>query len=134
MKTWGAPYFVSIENILKRYHLPPSLKYLAVIESDLKTTALSSAGAVGPWQLMPGTARDLGLTVTKNRDDRTDLSKSTHAAARFYPFSMNNWEIGCWWLPHTTEDPQDWTISSNEMTTRISGIFNRTCLPSQGTM
>lgn len=96
MKTWGAPYFVSIENILKRYHLPPSLKYLAVIESDLKTTALSSAGAVGPWQLMPGTARDLGLTVTKSRDDRTDLSKSTHAAARF--LSILYEQLGDWLL------------------------------------
>jgi len=96
MKTWGAPYFVSIENILKRYHLPASLKYLAVIESDLKTTALSSVGAVGPWQLMPGTARDLGLTVTKSRDDRTDLSKSTHAAARF--LSILYEQLGDWLL------------------------------------
>jgi membrane-bound lytic murein transglycosylase D len=96
MKTWGAPYFLSIENILKRYHLPTSLKYLAVIESDLKTTALSSAGAVGPWQLMPGTARDLGLTVAKGRDDRTDLSKSTHAAARF--LSILYEQLGDWLL------------------------------------
>jgi membrane-bound lytic murein transglycosylase D len=96
MKSWGTPYFIAIENILKRYHLPTSLKYLAVIESDLKTTALSSAGAVGPWQLMPGTARDLGLTVTKMRDDRTDLTKSTHAAARF--LSILYEQLGDWLL------------------------------------
>ncbi len=96
MKTWGAPYFLSIEKILNRYHLPPTLKYLAVIESDLKSNALSSAGAVGPWQLMPGTARDLGLTVAKGRDDRTDLSKSTHAAARF--LSILYKQLGDWLL------------------------------------
>lgn len=96
MKTWGAPYFLSIEKILNRYHLPPSLKYLAVIESDLKTTALSSAGAVGPWQLMPGTAKDLGLTVSKTVDERTDLTKSTHAAARF--LSMLYEQLGDWLL------------------------------------
>ena len=96
MKTWGAPYFLAIEKILNRYHLPPTLKYLAVIESDLKTTALSSAGAVGPWQLMPGTARDLGLTVSKTTDDRTDLTKSTHAAARF--LSMLYEQLGDWLL------------------------------------
>ena len=96
MKEWGAPYFLMIENILKRYHLPPSLKYLAVIESDLKSTALSTAGAVGPWQLMPGTARELGLTVSKSRDDRTDLNKSTHAAARF--LSMLYEQLGDWLL------------------------------------
>lgn len=83
MKDWGSPYFLIIENILKRYQLPATLKYLAVIESDLNTNALSHAGAVGPWQLMPGTARDLGLTVNANRDDRTDLNKSTHAAAKY---------------------------------------------------
>ena len=96
MKTWGAPYFLAIEKILNRYHLPPTLKYLAVIESDLKTTALSSAGAVGPWQLMPGTAKDLGLTVSKTADDRTDLTKSTHAAARF--LSMLYEQLGDWLL------------------------------------
>lgn len=83
MKEWGTPYFRLIESILKRYGLPPSLKYLAVIESDLKANALSSAGAVGPWQLMPGTARDLGLTVSPSLDERTDLNKSTHAAATY---------------------------------------------------
>lgn len=83
MKVWGQPYFIMIESVLKRYHLPTSLKYLAVIESDLKSNALSSAGAVGPWQFMPGTAKDLGLIVTETRDDRTDLYKSTHAAAKF---------------------------------------------------
>lgn len=96
MKTWGAPYFLAIEKILNRYHLPPTLKYLAVIESDLKATALSSAGAVGPWQLMPGTAKDLGLTVSKTADDRTDLTKSTHAAARF--LSMLYEQLGDWLL------------------------------------
>lgn len=96
MKTWGAPYFLAIEKILNRYHLPPTLKYLAVIESDLKTTALSSTGAVGPWQLMPGTAKDLGLTVSKIADDRTDLTKSTHAAARF--LSMLYEQLGDWLL------------------------------------
>lgn len=96
MKVWGQPYFIMIESVLKRYHLPTSLKYLAVIESDLKTTALSSAGAVGPWQFMPGTARDLGLIVTATRDDRMDLFKSTHAAAKF--------------LSHLYEQLGDWLL------------------------
>ncbi len=83
MKIWGNPYFLLIENILKKYNLPVSLKYLAVIESNLNSNALSVAGAVGPWQLMPGTARGLGLTVNAQQDERVDLYKSTHAAAKF---------------------------------------------------
>lgn len=96
MKVWGQPYFIMIESVLNRYHLPPSLKYLAVIESDLKSTALSSAGAVGPWQFMPGTAKDLGLMVTATRDDRMDLYKSTHAAAKF--LSRLYEQLGDWLL------------------------------------
>lgn len=96
MKVWGQPYFIMIESVLNRYHLPASLKYLAVIESNLKTTALSSAGAVGPWQFMPGTAKDLGLIVTATRDDRTDLYKSTHAAAKF--LSRMHEQLGDWLL------------------------------------
>jgi membrane-bound lytic murein transglycosylase D len=83
MKTWGAPYFLIIENILAKYRLPKTLKYLAVIESDLKSTAISHAGAVGPWQLMPETAKELGLTVTNEKDERTDLARSTHAASKY---------------------------------------------------
>jgi membrane-bound lytic murein transglycosylase D len=96
MKDWGQPYFLIIENILKRYRLPATLKYLAVIESDLNTNALSTAGAVGPWQLMPGTARDLGLVVNESRDDRTDLNKSTHAAAKYLMELHKN--LGDWLL------------------------------------
>ncbi|MGF6139036.1 transglycosylase SLT domain-containing protein [Pseudomonas laurylsulfatiphila] len=45
---------------------------------------VSSAGAVGPYQLMPDTARNLGLTVNKQQDDRTDFAKSTAATAKLY--------------------------------------------------
>ncbi len=63
MKTWGRPYFDIMNNILTQHGLPTELKYLSVIESALKTYAVSWAGAVGPWQFMPDTARNLGLKV-----------------------------------------------------------------------
>src|SRR4029079_14064440 len=63
--------------------LPKELKYLAVIESDLKSNALSHAGARGPWQFMSYTAKDYGLQVNKFIDDRTDYYKSTNAAAKY---------------------------------------------------
>lgn len=83
MKDWGRPYFNMIDAILVLHGLPKELKYLSVIESRLKTNAVSWAGAVGPWQFMSGTARSLGLKVGKYKDDRTDYFKSTHAAARY---------------------------------------------------
>lgn len=83
MKGWGKPYFDLIGDIFTARGLPVELKYLSVIESDLKSSAVSWAGAVGPWQFMPETARDYGLTVSKKRDDRRDYKKSTQAAAKY---------------------------------------------------
>lgn len=83
LKKTGVPYFNLIDGILSQYGLPHELKYLAVIESDLKSNALSVAGALGPWQFMSYTAKDYGLRVTSEVDDRTDYNKSTNAAAKY---------------------------------------------------
>jgi membrane-bound lytic murein transglycosylase D len=82
MKKTALPYFNFIDRILSMYGLPRELKYLAVIESDLKASALSWVGARGPWQFMPSTARGYGLKVNNQVDERTDYEKSTHAAAK----------------------------------------------------
>lgn len=83
MKTWGRPYFDMMNSVLAKHHLPIELKYLSVIESALQPYAVSWAGAVGPWQFMPATARDMGLRVNRSIDERTDFTKSTHAASRY---------------------------------------------------
>jgi membrane-bound lytic murein transglycosylase D len=83
MKGWGKPYFDMMDGILVSQGLPGELKYLAVVESNLKSSAYSWAGAVGPWQFMPGTAKKMGLKVNQYRDERTDYHKSTTAAAKY---------------------------------------------------
>jgi membrane-bound lytic murein transglycosylase D len=75
--------FSIIDSVLGHYGLPLQLKYLAVIESELKPSALSRVGARGPWQLMPTTGRELGLKVNRRADDRTNYYKSTVAAAKY---------------------------------------------------
>ncbi len=83
VKKRSAPVFKIIETIFRQHNLPVELKYLAVIESDLKTSAVSPVGAVGPWQLMPGTARELGLKVSGKYDERKQYYKSTVAVAKY---------------------------------------------------
>jgi|SRR5690606_10108723 membrane-bound lytic murein transglycosylase D len=92
----GKPYLLKIENIFRQYNLPVELKYLAVIESKLKISARSHAGAVGPWQFMPATARNYGLKVNSYVDERKDFVKSTHAAAKYLSALYN--EFGDWLL------------------------------------
>jgi membrane-bound lytic murein transglycosylase D len=82
MKVWGKPYFDLYDQILFNYGIPKEMKYLSVIESHLGAGGISWAGAVGPWQLMPGVAKEYGLQVGGYWDQRTDYFKSTHVAAR----------------------------------------------------
>src|SRR5690606_29576984 len=71
--------FPVIEPILKKNGVPDDFKYLAVIESGL-LNVVSSAGARGVWQIMPTTAKEYGLEVNDNVDERYHLEKSTEAA------------------------------------------------------
>ncbi len=96
LKSWGHSYLHIMDGILNEYALPTELKYLAVIESELKPTAVSRAGAAGPWQLMPSTARLLGLKVGHKVDERKDYRKSTRAAAKYLKCLYS--EYGDWLL------------------------------------
>ena len=83
MKKWAAPYFNMMDEVLSAHGIPKELKYLAVIESGLRYNAISWTGAVGPWAFMPAAARQYGLSISRQNDERLDYYKSTHAAARF---------------------------------------------------
>lgn len=89
-------WFPIIEQILVAEGLPSSLKYLAVVESNLQPDALSEVGARGLWQFMPATARLYGLEVSTDRDERLDPWRATMAAARYLKdlyIEFGNWEL-----------------------------------------
>lgn len=87
--------FPIIEPILKQYGVPDDFKYLAVIESGL-VNVVSPAGARGVWQFMPETAKERGMEVNENVDQRYDLVKSTEAACRY--FLSAKAKFGSWTL------------------------------------
>jgi membrane-bound lytic murein transglycosylase D len=76
-------YFPMFEQHLKQYGLPDELKYLAIVESGLNPRAVSRARAVGLWQFIGSTGRQMGLRTDGFTDDRMDPEKATDAACRF---------------------------------------------------
>lgn len=96
LKARSAPFFAVIEPILQKHNIPNDFKYLPIIESAWQAGAVSSAGAVGYWQFMDETAQDMGLKIDAGNDERTDLRKSTEAAARYIKQLYR--QLGSWTL------------------------------------
>ena len=87
--------FPIIEPILAKYGVPDDFKYLAVIESSL-VNAVSPAGARGVWQFMPATAKEKGMEVSDEVDERYHLEKSTEAACKYLLVAKE--KFGSWTL------------------------------------
>jgi|SRR5690554_741743 len=83
-------YFPVFEEILNQYEIPEDVKYLAIAESNLSYMATSPVGAGGIWQFMPATARQYDLRIDSFLDERRNIFKATHAAARYL---MNSYRI-----------------------------------------
>ena len=71
-----------LKPIFRAEQVPEHLVWIAEVESTFNPEARSPAGAVGLYQLMPATARALGLT-TANPDQRLDPESNARAAARY---------------------------------------------------
>lgn len=91
--------FPVIEPIISKYAIPADFKYLLLVESGGQNFTVSRRGAAGFWQLMPQTARSLGLNVLRHNDERYDLRKSTTAACRYIRDLYE--QLGSWTLVAT---------------------------------
>ena len=103
-------YFPIIEPILRQYNIPDDFKYLAVIESGLDNV-VSPSGAAGFWQIMKGTAREYGLEVNKDIDERYNLEKST--------------VVACKYLQDSYKKFGNWTMAAASYNMGMSGVKRR---------
>ncbi|MDE6037279.1 MAG: lytic transglycosylase domain-containing protein [Duncaniella sp.] len=88
-------YFPVMAPILKEQGIPADMIYLAAIESTLNPFAVSPAKAAGMWQFMPSTAKEYGLEVGTEVDERYDVEKATRAACKYLKSAYakyGNWE------------------------------------------
>lgn len=88
-------YFPTIDSVLKINNIPEDFRYLAVAESGLRVN-ISPKGAAGFWQIIESTAKQYGLQVTSEIDQRYDLEKSTEVACKYFQNAykkFGNWTM-----------------------------------------
>ena len=117
----GHKYFPIIEPILAEHNIPDDFKYLAVAESGLQNV-VSSAGATGFWQFMKATAREYGMEVNENVDERYHLEKSTEAACKYLQRSYKKY--GSWTLAAAAYNTGPGSLDRYRSTQDESNYYN----------
>ncbi len=89
-------YLPQVEEKLRARLLPLDLKYVVIIESDLRPRAKSRAGALGLWQFMGPTAQGFQLKLNNAVDERLEFGLATDAALSYLKklYGMfHNWPL-----------------------------------------
>lgn len=89
-------YFSIVEPILKANNIPDDFKYLFVAESGFDPRAISPAKAAGPWQLLESVAKENGLEVNSEVDERFNIEKATRVACNI--LNASHRKYGSWAL------------------------------------
>lgn len=84
-------YFPEMADILRANGMPSDLLYLACVESSLNPRAYSPAKAAGFWQFIASAAKEYGLEVNEEVDERYNIEKATVAACRYLKKAYNRY-------------------------------------------
>ncbi len=82
----GQIFLPNLHEIIGNSDIPNIFLYMAMTESGFRLKAKSHKNARGLWQLMPSTARRLGLKIGGGVDERLDPIKSTEAAIKYLDY------------------------------------------------
>ena len=114
-------YFPLIEPLLKKYGIPDDFKYLAVAESGLENNS-SSAGAAGFWHFLKSSAKEYGLEVNQNVDERYNLEKATEVAAKYLKKSKKR--FGTWTLAAAAYNAGNARIARNLKKQQVTNYYD----------
>jgi len=74
----------SIKTMLREEGVSEDFFYLAIAESNLDEYALSYKKALGFWQFLAPTAKQFGLKITSQIDERKDPIRAGRAACKYF--------------------------------------------------
>jgi membrane-bound lytic murein transglycosylase D len=127
-----------IEAELAKSNMHKELLVVPLVESDYQPLDESSSPvkAAGIWQIIPSTARHIGLTVNDERDDRMNMPLATKAAVNYLQANyeqFHDWhlaiiayEVGekrTAALIHNTDSKDAWVLAHSASAPKNMGAF-----------
>lgn len=119
----AGPYIYFIHQQTEARGLPAEIALIPVIESEYNPNDHSKKGATGLWQLMSGTAHELGVQVKTGYDGRRNVVASTKAALAYFRDLGTEFK-GDWYLAIAAYNCGQVRVESTERKTGIHDFWN----------
>ncbi len=90
------PRLVYVQHVASQYRVAGEFVLLPWVESHYRPVPAREHHAAGMWQIMPITARSLGLRVDRHYDGRLDMPVATHAVMKLleqYHDRFHDWRV-----------------------------------------
>jgi membrane-bound lytic murein transglycosylase D len=105
----AAPYLEYVFQQTQKNKMPAEIALIPMIESNYNPFGVSKDGAVGLWQIMPGTASGFSLAINWWYDGRRDIYASTAGALNYFTY-LHNFFDGNWLLAIAAYDSGEGTV------------------------
>ena len=109
LTTNAKPYLYYVYQQTRKRDMPAEIALLPMIESNYTPFGVSSTGATGLWQMMPGTASGFGIHINWWYDGRRDIKASTNAALNYLAYLHN--KFGNWTLAIAAYNSGEGTVA-----------------------
>jgi len=106
----AVPYLYHVLQETQKRGMPAEIALMPLVESNYDPFAFSARGATGLWQIMPGTASGLGLTINWWFDGRRAVIGSTEMA--LYYIAYLHRQFGDWLLAIAAYDSGEGTVAN----------------------